>query len=155
MVGWLISHPREQYRESIKSIEHQSAIFYNKRELTCALGSRYVGARLVSEQQSAIIGAGVDIADWHRAGPVTTVVRERHGSTKRAGHGYRLLPEHRIEQGISCDVRAQRWQGVSAVAVSCNDRWKLKINLRYRFRLKLLFLQSLLYFSNFPIPFRG
>lgn len=138
---------------------YRNAIFYDNGELTCALGSRYIGTRLVSEQQPAIIGAGVDIADWHRAGPVTTVVRERHGSTERAGHGYCLLPEHRIEQGISCDVRAQRWQGVSAVAVCWNDWWKLKINFRCSISkffdvCKILYsLKNALYSSIFR--FRG
>lgn len=75
-----------------------------EKKLTCALGSRYIGTRLVSEQQSTIVGAGVDVADGYRASSVTAVIGEGHGSSKRTRHRCSLLPEHRIEQGISRDV---------------------------------------------------
>lgn len=86
---------------------------------TCTLRRRYIRTCLIFEEQPTVVGAGVNIALRHWARTVAAVVGEGHWPVKRTGHCTRLLAKHRVEQGISGNVRAQRWKGVLVVTIGC------------------------------------
>lgn len=94
--------------------------------LTCALGGGHIGTGLVLEEQSAVVRAGVDVARWIRARAVTTIIREGHRPAKRTSHGRRLLAEHRVQQRIARNVRAEGRQSVLIVAVGCKRRRRIE-----------------------------
>lgn len=84
------------------------------------LGSLDVGAGLVLEQQTALVGAGVDVAQRLGTASVTPVVGEGHGSVERTRHRSRLLAEHREQERVTGYVGAQLGQSVATVTVG----WK-------------------------------
>jgi len=103
-------------------------LLQNEEHLTCTLRGGYIGASLVSEEQSAVIRTGVDVARWIRARAMTTVVRKGHGSAKGTGYRRCFLAEHRVQQRIPRNIWAESWQAVFTVTVSCK-RKLIDINL--------------------------
>lgn len=94
----------------------------NEKYLTCALRGGYVRTSLVFEEESAVVRTGVDVARWIRARAMATVVGKGHGAAERARYGGCLLAEHRIQQRIPRNIRAERRQRVPTVAKSCKRK---------------------------------
>lgn len=81
-----------------------------------------IRTRLVAQQQSTVLSAGVYGAERVAALSVAAVVGEGVTSAERTGHGRGSLAEHGVEQRVAGDERAQRVKSVSLQAVRCNKK---------------------------------
>lgn len=107
---------------------------------TCALRSRHIRTRLEAEQQPAVLRATLDVRHGIHALAVTAIVRKRVRSyleyrtvywevsmletrpaeiftSKRTLNRLCILLEQTVEQGIACDLFAERLQGFPALAI--------------------------------------
>lgn len=93
---------------------------------TRTLGAVHVRTRLIAQQQSTVLSAGVYGAERVAALAVAAVVGEGVAPAERTGHGRGSLAEHGVEQRVAGDERAQRVKTVSLQAVRCNHNHNIQ-----------------------------